>query len=566
MVEAQERVWFARDVIRLLLKAVKMRAFYGTTHVHAAAARDEVRGALRAFLRLHEKLRLEVRRDAFLVGDERVYEDQNRDANLAVALFSAGVREISFHGEPSDAELEKFLAILAARGEDRDAAMLLWEAELEHIDAICLDELSEGWQAPENLSLSAQRRIVEMNLRAEQIVRDLRARCALGSGSVAYEVSDTGRELERVGRMPAGLDDDDEEEPGDLFRVPEDQVQELRDEVESQASDEVVRQLVETALDGVVLAPSAIGEDTARWFLGEALLAALRTGNLELLATLLERYERELRARWPADLAVVRARVGAALEPAIARLHEDDGLRILATLGAGTSVGGPRAFCRAARALGKAGIAAAVSAYLKTTSRETREALNVFIAENAQVAPEELVRLVGPGSDAETARWALFLAGKHLRGVLAETLYSTAQAHADEKVRDYAAFLWRTSTPEGRLRAFQDALDAPDVAERVRAAETIAKSGDKNAYETLKKLIDEPAFLARSAEEKRAFLAAVVAIGGTQAKDFLRRQTERPTGVFRRRAGAEVREEAEKLLRNLTTPVQRPAPPAGGAP
>ena len=101
----------------------------------------------------------------------------------------------------------------------------------------------------------------------------------------------------------------------------------------------------------------------------------------------------------------------------------------------------------------------------------------------------------------------------------------------------------------------------------MRAAETIAKSGDKNAYETLKKLIDEPAFLARSAEEKRAFLAAVAAIGGTGAKDFLRKQTERPTGVFRRRAGAEVREEAEKLLRNLTaTPAPRPAPPPGGAP
>ena len=34
--------------------------------------------------------------------------------------------------------------------------------------------------------------------------------------------------------------------------------------------------------------------------------------------------------------------------------------------------------------------------------------------------------------------------------------------------------------------AFQDALDAPNVQERIRAAETIGKSGDRAAYETLR--------------------------------------------------------------------------------
>lgn len=87
--------------------------------------------------------------------------------------------------------------------------------------------------------------------------------------------------------------------------------------------------------------------------------------------------------------------------------------------------------------------------------------------------------------------------------------------------------------------------------ERIRAVNALARARDQDALPALMKLVDDPSFLSRPPEEMKAFLAAISAIGGSQTIHFFEKQSERPTGIFRIRAGSEVREQAKDLLRKL---------------
>ncbi|MEZ0230989.1 MAG: HEAT repeat domain-containing protein, partial [Planctomycetota bacterium] len=277
---------------------------------------------------------------------------------------------------------------------------------------------------------------------------------------------------------------------------------------------------------------------------------------------ILERFEKELAARTSRELAAQRQRIVTTLEPIVEALGAPEAIARLADAVAGEgATGTPAAFVRCASFMGRHGVTAAVSAYLKATTDELRSTLNQFLAANAERNPGELTRLCAATVSVETAKWALFTASKHLRGPLAESLFAQGLQHPEAAVRDYANFLWRTHTPAGRMRAFLDTLDVPDVGERVRAAEAIGRSKDYAALDPLKKLVDDPKFLDRTAEEKRAILGAIAAIGGTDSAGFLMRQTDRQTGLFRRRAGAEVRDAAAKLLEGL----KRPPPTGPGA-
>jgi HEAT repeat protein len=138
-----------------------------------------------------------------------------------------------------------------------------------------------------------------------------------------------------------------------------------------------------------------------------------------------------------------------------------------------------------------------------------------------------------------------------VKGVAGEQLYMSGTLHPAAVVNEYATFLLRTQTPKGRMQAFVKALDSADVNERIRAIENIANARDKDALTELKRLVDDGSFLSRSPEEMHAFLKAIALIGGSQARDFIDKQANRTTGVFRRRAGEEIRASAQHILKNL---------------
>ena len=120
-IDQKDRVWHAREVVRLLLKAHKLRKLYAAGHAHGLAAIQELGGSVRSYVRMHHLLRFEVTRDALVFEEERVYEEPNREANIAYGVFLGGVRSIAFREGVTDDELSAFLGVLTDRGEDISA-------------------------------------------------------------------------------------------------------------------------------------------------------------------------------------------------------------------------------------------------------------------------------------------------------------------------------------------------------------------------------------------------------------------------------------------------------------
>lgn len=545
----QERVWLAREVMRLLIKAVKTAKLYEPRHAHVLAAREELFSRLRSYLKLHDTLRLEVTKDSFLLETERLYDEPSREQNLAFRLYVGGVREIAIHSRATDAELDSLFAVLGSRSEEKDVHTQLFEAGFQGIEYVCLDELAEGWEAPENLSRESLEKIAEMNRYAEQVIDALAKRQALTAGQFEHELSDSGVELEILDEVPDEKtdDDDDETDADELFQVPKEAVAAIRDEARATGVDDLLLRVLEIVLDGLALDPEAIGEDGGRWFIEEAPRLALRRRNMRMLATLLERFDRELEQG--------DQRAGVAIQKVFEELSHPESLETITAHALAGASGGPASLCQILARMGSPGVDAAVAAYLRTSASELREALKKHIGDHADENPEALRPLIESGVTwAETARWALFLVSKRVHGPAADGLIEAGTKHPDKKVSEYASFLWRTSTSKGRLRAFMDALDSKDVAERVRAADQLAKAKDPEAIEHLKKLIEDSSFIGRTVEEKRAFLGAVAAIGGRATRTFIKGQAERKagiSGIFKLSGGTEVREEAQKLLRDL---------------
>jgi hypothetical protein len=538
-VDQKERVWHAREVVRLLLKSHKMRKLYGPGHAYSVGAVQELGGSIRSFARLHHLLRFEVTRDALVFEAERVYEEPHRDANIAFGIHLGGVRSIAFKEGLADEELSAFLEVLSDRGEEKDISAVLWERDFQGIECVCLDVLAEGWDAPEDLSPGALARLAEMNAHADRIIERLEARRLLGEGGAVYEPTDTGAELEKLAAIQVT---DVEGDPGEiLVQLGQERLPGLQAEVQTFDYGALLRALVEVALDGLALRPRAIGVEGAAWLLAEAPAAALRRNDLRLVAGLVERYVQVRPVAAPA--------ASSAIDQALAALATKE--RVEALVALGTSAGalaGP--LTQVLRYLGDVGLAAAVTAYLGATGREVRDALSRFLAEHVVGVTSQLERLLAPDVPAETARWALFLVSKS-SAAANEALYDLGRQHPAPVVSDYALFLWRTHTSRGRQAAFLDALSGADVQERVRAANTLARSRDPEALLPLKQLIDDASFVGRTPEEKRALLAAVAAIAGAGATEFLRKQSRRQTGFFRARAGTEIREAALDVLKAL---------------
>jgi hypothetical protein len=537
-----ERSSMARELIRILAKVLKAMRLYDTSHGQLTTGRDELAGVLKTYIKLYGVLRIEVARDTFKLENDRLYDEPSRDANIALRLYVGGLRELTFFESPTPEDVEKLLAIVGSRSEEKDVAVMLAEASFKTIDYLCLDELAEGWNQPDTLSKEAVQKIVEMNKHADELIEVLSRRRRF-EGADEFEVSDTGEELEKVDELEtdSGGDDDDEDE--DLFAIPEKDLAELRDEAKASGMDEIQLRLLDIVLDGLALEPEALGAPNGTWFLEEIPHFALRRGDLRLLGKILDRYEREAATDSPVGVVLSRVSETFATSEAFERLIA------LATSGA---AGGPPALIQVLKLLGGSrGVEVAVPALLKAQTQELREALQRYLTERFTENPAPIRRLAEPTVPAELARWTLFTASKKLRGQSVELLLDMGMTHPDKQVKEYASFLTRTMTAKGRLRAFQDALRSEDVAERIRAAQLLGRERDPEGLEHLKAAVQDASFLSRTVEEKRAFLEAIAQIGGNQARGILTEQTKRKTSIFRLRAGGEVREEAERLLKKI---------------
>jgi hypothetical protein len=535
----QDKFWLAREVVRSLVRALDARG--AAAPAASADPRAEFSKSMRGFVRRHGRFRVEAATHGLKVGSETLADDEKGSfARVAVDLLNGGIRELSVEPGVTEEELERVLIALTPEG-DGDLATRVLESGVDHVDVRSLDYVAT-LERPEGYSPELRTTLSEMQKSADEMAKALEESGEIGKGTLVYEVTDSGGEFARLSRIrPRAIAPSDSDE-GDIIAVSPEALRALRAKaLDLSTGDEVLVSLVDFVLQGFTLDPAALGPDNAKWFLETAPALAIRDGNLRLLAAILERYTTELTA--------ASGPVAAALHAVIQGLSTKESLAKLVALGSASLQ--QDAFCSILEALGPPGVSAALSAYERTTSKEVREALNEFLVENVASCPEALRPLVEPTAVADTARFALFLASKSLKGEAADAIFEVARAHPHQQVSTYAHFLLRTHTPRGRLKALLESLDKNDVTERIRAVDALARAKDREALDPIVKLIDDPSFLNRTPEEMKSFLNAVKEIGGAEMIRFFQRQSERSSGIFRIRAGSEVRDQAREMLKRL---------------
>lgn len=540
-----QRIAFAREVIQLFVKAFTNLKLFPHTHQHCRTAVDAFASRLRSYVAMYDTLRVGITQDNMLVEEQPIYEEENRNENLAFRLYVDGLREIAISKGVTAEEATRLAHVFYQAIVDTklDSTLLLWESEFKAIDYVAINSLSEAWAQPDYLSQDALKLLKDMNKNVEDIVASLTAPGA--RNTYEFELSDGASELEKAKELDTA--GEDREEGEDIFEVNKDALDALRREVAAWGPDRTLKHMVEAALDGMALTPDLVARQHVEWLLKEAIDTSIRTKNLDLLGAIATRLQGELQlTEEEEDEALFKG--------LFAHLGDDATVVRLIEIAQGGAVGGPKAYTRILGMLGDSGLKAAVSTFKVSKTKELGEALQAFILENISRAPKLLLPLVEPESTPELVRAGLFVAGKKLKGKDLEEVLNRARRHPDKKIVEYATHQWRTTTDEGRLVTMSEALEQSESkADRMNAVAHLVKAGHRPSIDVLKRVIDAAAFLTRDADEKEAFIDGLRRLAGKAAIAFLQTQVARSGGLFNRKAVGEVREAAQKALDAIKT-------------
>jgi hypothetical protein len=143
----QQKLKAARELLLQFVKTAKtVRLYLANNPIHQKFLSDLFE-RFELFLRAYGALRLKVRQQAFVVDGEVVYEQENRQENLAFRCYVDGIIELAFHEGLEHAELIEFLEVVGTDQDphtlDDDIVSLLWKRDLPHITTVVTDDLPE---------------------------------------------------------------------------------------------------------------------------------------------------------------------------------------------------------------------------------------------------------------------------------------------------------------------------------------------------------------------------------------------------------------------------------------
>jgi len=152
--ELSDDVKAAKEVINALLKAKKTFRMYPETNPMYLKTIQDTHGKFRNFFDYRDELPLKIKQNELFLDSEPIYQNPQKDDNLALFFFKDGLRELTFKKEFSLKELEEFMKILTVDYDkevvDDDVVTLLWERDFQnvkyHVDEAFLVE-DEGYES-----------------------------------------------------------------------------------------------------------------------------------------------------------------------------------------------------------------------------------------------------------------------------------------------------------------------------------------------------------------------------------------------------------------------------------
>jgi len=138
-----EELIAAKNVVEGLLKARKILRMYPDTNPIYIKNLKDIADKFSNYFSCSDNLVLRFARNDIYVDSESVYSNSQKQDNLALLFFKDGIRELSFHKELTDEELEEFLKIISLefdRGTiEDDIVTFLWQKDFKNIRYIADD-------------------------------------------------------------------------------------------------------------------------------------------------------------------------------------------------------------------------------------------------------------------------------------------------------------------------------------------------------------------------------------------------------------------------------------------
>lgn len=138
----------AKDVIAALTKAIKTSKLYPESNPIYQKFIEELSEKFNSYMDEHGNLKFRLTQFKLLYKGVEVYDNPDKLENIALKLFTDGVREITFHEGMEDIEILNFLDVLNTNIDPEktndDMVTLLWEKNFQHITYFVIEEAGEG--------------------------------------------------------------------------------------------------------------------------------------------------------------------------------------------------------------------------------------------------------------------------------------------------------------------------------------------------------------------------------------------------------------------------------------
>ncbi len=134
-----------KEFIQALVKAKKNFRIYPANNPVYTRTIDDVHSRMSALLEHVDSLVLRVRQHEILFEEEKVYQKEEKEENLALFFFKDGIRELTFRRGLPREEMEDFLKVISVDFDrealDDDIVTLMWESDFQFIGYVADDSI-----------------------------------------------------------------------------------------------------------------------------------------------------------------------------------------------------------------------------------------------------------------------------------------------------------------------------------------------------------------------------------------------------------------------------------------
>src|SRR4030042_3671328 len=164
-----EDIKHPRDIIQSVVKAKKTLRMYPANNPIYMKTLEELYSMFEDFFHHTDTLSLKIKQHSIFHDSEEIYQNPEKEDNLALFFFKDGLRELTFKKGLLQEELEGFLKVMAMdfdnENVDDDVVTLLWEKDFQNIqyvvdDSILLD--SDGEEYEMEAVSAAKRRVSDI--------------------------------------------------------------------------------------------------------------------------------------------------------------------------------------------------------------------------------------------------------------------------------------------------------------------------------------------------------------------------------------------------------------------